>query len=126
MLNTFANVLDHASTIILVLSGSTEELSESLQETLNQVTLIFGKSWWDYAVIGVSFYHYDPKSILERNSICAAFPQDCKNETSVARKINALLRQKCSINSNVTFLFMDSCPLVSVDSHNDLQKLYSY
>ena len=66
MLNALSNVLGHASTIILVIPGSTEKLSESLQEMLNQMTLTFGKTWWDYVVIGVSFWHFDQESIEAR------------------------------------------------------------
>ena len=75
MLNTFANVLDHASKIIVVLPGSTEKLSASFQEMLNQMTLAFGKSWMDYIVINVSFWSYDEIWSTHRLHICNEYPE---------------------------------------------------
>ena len=108
MLNTLANVLDRASTIILVIPGSTDRLSESLQEMLNQMTLTFGKALWDYLVIGVSFWHFDQDSIDDRSSVCTESPEDCMNETYFARKVDALMQQSFNLERNFTYLFMDS------------------
>ena len=108
MLNTLANVLDRASTIVLVIPGSTDKLSESLQEMLNQMTLTFGKVLWDYLVIGVSFWHFDQDSIDDRSSVCTESPEACMNETYFARKVDALMQQSFNLERNFTYLFMDS------------------
>ena len=88
MLYTLANFVEHANTIILVLPASTQKLSASFQEILKHMTLAFGKSWWDYAVIGVSFWHYDEDSIHYREKTCKIpnSPEYCMDETNIAKK----------------------------------------
>ena len=74
MMDTLANVLDHADTMILVLKGSTERFEASLQSMLAKMTLMFGARWWDFVVVGVSFWAYDQDSIDDR--VCDPdFPQ---------------------------------------------------
>ena len=107
MFNTLANVLGHAHTIILVIPGSANALSQSLREMLNQMTLVFGKTWWDYLVIGVSFWHYDQCSIDGR-TCHPEYLEFCKNETFFARKIDVLMQEEFKLERNFTYLFMDS------------------
>ena len=128
MLNALSNVLDHASTIILVIPGSTEKLSESLQEMLNQMTLTFGKTWWNYVVIGVSFWHFDQESIEARITICNDYPDACMDEAFVARKLDNLLQQSCNTDRNFTYLFMDSSAKIAgppdFNTEDGVQQLY--
>merc|ERR1712130_239871 len=107
MVDTLANVLDHADTLVLVLPASTERFSESLQEMLKRMTLMFGQSWWDFLVIGVSFWAYDQDSIDDR--VCSPdYPDFCKDEAHFAANINSMMQKYFGLNRNFTFVFTDS------------------
>ena len=73
MMDILANVLDHADTIVLVLQGSTIRFTKSLQVMIKTMTLMFGASWWDFLMVGVSFWPYDQNSIDGR-----ACDPDCR------------------------------------------------
>ena len=106
-MDTLANVLDHADTLLLVLSGSTERFSESLQEMLKRMTLMFGQNWWDFVVIGVSFWAYDQDSIDDR--VCSPdYPDFCKDEAHFAANINSMMQKYFGLDRNFTFVFTDS------------------
>ena len=107
MMDTLANVLDHADTLLLVLPGSTERFSESLQEMLTRMTLMFGQNWWDFVVIGVSFWAYDQDSIDDR--VCSPdYPDFCKDEEHFAANINSMMQKYFGLDQNFTFVFTDS------------------
>ena len=107
MMDTLANILDHADTLLLVLPGSTERFSESLQEMLMRMTLMFGQNWWDFVVIGVSFWAYDQDSIDDR--VCSPdYPDFCKDEEHFAANINSMMQKYFGLDQNFTFVFTDS------------------
>merc|ERR1711970_846712 len=66
MMDVLVNQLDHADTLLLLLNGESTRFSAGLQTMLNWMTLMFGKGWWDYVVVGVSFWAYDQESIDKR------------------------------------------------------------
>ena len=106
-MDTLANVLDHADTLVLVLPGSTERFSEPLQEMLKRMTLMFGQNWWDFVVIGVSFWAYDQDSIDDR--VCSPdYPDFCKDEEHFAANINSMMQKYFGLDKNFTFVFTDS------------------
>ena len=45
-MDTLANVIDHAGTILLTLDGRTTRVSDSPQTMLQRMTVIFGQDWW--------------------------------------------------------------------------------
>ena len=107
MMDTLANVLGHADTLVLVLKGDTERFTQSLQDMLSKMALIFGSRWWDYLVVGVSFWAYDQDSIDGR--VCdPEYPQYCKDENWFRNNINGVMHEKFGIEKNFTFVFADS------------------
>ena len=54
MMEVLDNKLGYANTILLVLEGSVPRFSNSLYAMLRQRTSIFGETWWDFMMIGVS------------------------------------------------------------------------
>ena len=76
MMDTLANVVDHAVTILLLRDGTDTRFSESLQTMLKRMTIMFGQDWWDYVVIGVSFWPYDQDSIDDRQCY-PQYPEQC-------------------------------------------------
>ena len=80
MMDTLANVIDHAGTILLTLDGRITRFSDGLTTMLKRMTIIFGQNWWDYVVIGVSFWAYDQDSIDDRECYPGQ-PQDrCRDD----------------------------------------------
>ena len=109
MMDTLANVLGHADTLVLVLKGDTERFTQSLQDMLAKMALIFGSRWWHYLVVGVSFWAYDQDSIDGR--VCDPEypgPQYCKDENWFKNNINGVMHEKFGIEQNFTFVFTDS------------------
>ena len=107
MMDTLANVLGHADTLVLVLKGDTERFTQSLQDMLAKMALIFGSRWWNYLVVGVSFWAYDQDSIDGR--VCdPEYPQYCKDENWFKNNINGVMHEKFGIEKNFTFVFTDS------------------
>ena len=66
MMNVLANVVVHADTLVLLFDGRETRFDSSLQSMLKIMTQIFGTDWWNYVVIGVSFWAYDQDSIGDR------------------------------------------------------------
>jgi hypothetical protein len=107
MMDTLANMLGHADTLVLVLAGSTERFTEPLQEMLKRMTLMFGQTWWDYVVIGVSFWAYDQDSIDGR--VCSPdYPDFCHDEAHFAANIDAMMQKYFGLNRTFTYVFTDS------------------
>merc|ERR1719500_1455895 len=107
MMDTLANVLGYADTLVLVLKGDTERFTQSLQDMLAKMALIFGSRWWHYLVVGVSFWAYDQDSIDGR--VCDPdYPQYCKDENWFKNNINGVMHEKFGIEQNFTFVFTDS------------------
>ena len=78
---------------------------------LRQMSSIFGETWWDYMMIGVSKWKLDQASIDERQAECDYYgdPSDnCKNEAWFIRELQAQLLDKFGLQKNFTFAFMDS------------------
>merc|ERR1719341_21743 len=71
------------------------------------MTLMFGQNWWDFVVIGVSFWAYDQDSIDDR--VCSPdFPDFCKDEAHFAANINSMMQKYFGLDKNFTFVFTDS------------------
>ena len=46
--------LGYTNIIILAIDGSTPRFSSGLLDMMKQMTSIFGQTWWDYLMIGVT------------------------------------------------------------------------
>ena len=67
MMRVLNEVIESAQGIMLVIKGDTTRFGEGLVNMVTQLTMLFGEDLWQHVIIGVSFWHYDQKSIEERN-----------------------------------------------------------
>ena len=93
------------------------------------IQAFFGNNWWDFAVIGVSFWSFSqvrrdsPKinfdlllpftlthqeDIDDREEECINYPDSCKDEAWFMREINAQLKEKFEQDRNFSYCFTDS------------------
>merc|ERR1719209_1470285 len=107
MMDILANVVDHTDTFLLLFDGTETRFDASLQNMIQRMTMIFGHKWWDYLVIGVSFWAYDQASIDERQCY-PEYPDYCHDETWFCEDMNRQLQEKFNVKKNFTCVFTDS------------------
>ena len=107
MIDTLANVVDHADTFLLLFRGDEIRIGASVQDMLQRMTTVFGHNWWDYVVIGVSFWAYDQDSIDQRECY-PEYPEYCRDEAWFCGEMNLLLQEKFDVKKNLTCVFTDS------------------
>jgi len=127
MIEILANTLHHADTLLLLLKGTETRFTQGLQTMLKRMTLIFGPEWWDYLVVGVSFWPYDQNSIDGR--VCDPdYPQYCKDEAWFKREMTAQLQDKFGVDKDFTFVFADSWSQTpgppGYNTEDELQQFY--
>merc|ERR1711971_894123 len=121
MMNILANVVDHADTLVLLLDGTSTRFNASLQNMLKRMTQIFGADWWNYIVIGVSFWAYDQGSIDGR--VCEPdYPEYCKDEAWFCNETNTQLREKFQLDKNFTCVFTYSWSQTGNNIEDPLQQ----
>jgi len=108
MMGVLANTINDADTIVLLLNGkANQRFTNSLVSMIKRMTAMFGQQWWDYLVIGVSFWSYSAEAIAGRE--CSPnYPDDCKDEAWFAREVNAQMQEKFGLTRNFSFVFTDS------------------
>jgi len=107
MMDILANVVDHTDTFLLLFDGRETRFDASLQNMIQMMTIIFGQHWWDYLVIGVSFWPYDQDSIDERKCF-PQYPEYCHDEAWFCEDRNRQLQEKFNLKKNITCVFTDS------------------
>ena len=107
-MNVLDNKLGYANTILLVLEGTVPRFSNSLYAMLRQMTSIFGESWWDFMMVGVSKWKFSQDAINERNLTCSLIPENCRDEAWFMTEFNSQFQEKFGINKTFVFAFMDS------------------
>ena len=107
MMDILANVVDHTDTFLLLFDGRVTRFDASLQNMIQRMTMIFGHYWWDYLVIGVSFWAYDQESIDERKCY-PEYPEYCHDETWFCGEMNRQIQEKFNVDKNFTCVFTDS------------------
>ena len=100
MIDTLANVVNHVDTIVLLLDGRKTRFDASLQNMLKRMTQIFGQDWWNYIVIGDSFWPYDQDSIDDRECY-PDYPERCHDEAWFCG-------EKFNLKKDFTCVFTDS------------------
>merc|ERR1719249_72384 len=101
--------------------GTETRFDASLQNMLKRMTQIFGVDWWNYVVIGVSFWAYDQDSIDDR--VCEPdYPQYCKDEAWFCNQTNSQLRDKLHVEKNFTCVFTDSFSQTGNNVEDPLQQ----
>merc|ERR1719341_3244151 len=108
MMGVLSNTISKADTIVLLLNGvSSQRFTDSLVTMIKRMTVMFGQQWWDYLVIGVSFWSYSEEAIAGRE--CSPnYPDDCKDEDWFTREVNKQMQEKFGVTKNFTCLFLDS------------------
>merc|ERR1719295_305874 len=108
MMVVLANTINGAETIVLLLNGKANQRFTGAQVSMiKRMTAMFGQQWWDYLVIGVSFWSYSEEAIAGRE--CSPnYPDDCKDEAWFAREVNAQMQEKFGVTRNFSFVFTDS------------------
>jgi len=108
MMGVLSNTISKADTIVLLLNGvSSQRFTDSLVTMIKRMTVMFGQQWWDYLVIGVSFWSYSEEAIAGRE--CSPnYPDDCKDEAWFTREVNKQMQEKFGVTKNFTCLFLDS------------------
>jgi len=108
MLDVLKNVIMESDTILLLLKGTDTRFPDSFSDMLTKMSMMFGDQWWQYMVVGVSFWPYDQASIDKREDDCEYYPDKCKDESWFRGEINKQLHQKVHLQKNFTFAFIDS------------------
>ena len=106
-MDILATVVDHTDSFLLLFDGRETRFDASLQDMIKKMTIIFGHNWWDYLVIGVSFWAYDQNSIEERQCY-PEYPEYCKDEAWFCGEMNRQLQEKFNVKRNFTCVFTDS------------------
>ena len=119
MMEVLANVVVHADTLVLLFDGTTTRFNAGLQNMLKRMTQIFGVDWWNYVVIGVSFWAYDQDSIDNR---CDPEYPPCKDEAWFCNQTNTQLRDKLHVEKNFTCVFTDSWSQTGHNVEDPLQQ----
>ena len=102
-MDVLGNTIEQADTILLVLKGNETRLTGSLQTMLKRMTIMFGENWWNYLVVGVTFWPHDQHSVDSR--VCNP---NCKDEDWFRNAMYRQFQEKLGVTRNFTFVFMDS------------------
>ena len=111
MMDVLDDKLGYTNIIVLTLDGATPRFTTGLQNMLRQMSSIFGDTWWDFMMVGVTKWPYDQGSIDERREMCDMYgdPSDnCKNEDWLIRELTDQLVDKFNISQTLPFAFLDS------------------
>ena len=101
MMDVLKGVVKAANTIMLLINGEETRLDSSLQQMLREMQALFGESFWQHSIIGVSHRKYDMGAIMERN-------HSGKTEEWFLDQWNKELEEKFHINVTVPGVFIDS------------------
>ena len=89
------------------------------------MSAIFGETWWDFMMVGVSKWPYDQASIDKRQADCdyyGEYSEYCKNEAWFMRELTAQLTEKFDITNDFTFAFMDSFSQSGPNMNDNIQQ----
>jgi len=126
MMNVLDNELGSANIIILALDGMTPRFTSGLQNMLRQVSSIFGDTWWDYMMIGVTKWEYSQYAIDQREKNCDKYGEDsefCISEGKFIKTWTQAINEKFNLDKNFTFSFADAFSQ-SGNEDDDVQQFY--
>ena len=108
MMDVLNNDLGYTHSIMLVVQGSTPRFSSGLQAMIKQMTAIFGASWWDFLIIGVSKWSYSQAMVDLRKENCEFYPDDCRDEAWFKREFSQQINETFGIDRTLTFVFTEA------------------
>ena len=117
--------LGYANIIMLVIDGGTPRFTSGLQDMLRQMSSIFGETWWDFMMIGVSKWPYDQHSIDKRQADCDFYgdpSENCKNEAWFIRELQGQLLEKFGLERQFNFAFIDSFSQSGPNIQDEIQQ----
>jgi len=127
MMEVLDNDLGYSNVIVLAIDGNTPRFRDGLYDMLKQMSSIFGETWWEFMMIGVTKWPFDQASINKRQDDCDYFgdPSDnCHNEEWFIREIKLQLYEKFGLQQNFTFAFMDSFSQSGPNPNDEVQQLH--
>merc|ERR1719495_575691 len=101
MMDTLKNAVKEANALVLLISGEQQRFNSALQQMIREMEALFGETFWDNAIIGVSFWAYDRASVAKRE-------HQGKTEENFIREWNEQLQQKFHINRTLQGVFIDA------------------
>ena len=119
--------LGYTNIIVLTLDGATPRFTSGLQNMLRQVSSIFGDTWWDFMMVGVTKWKYSQAAIDEREDNCDFYGEDndfCINEEKFKRTWTQQLNEKFHLNKTFLFTFMDSFSQSGPNVMDDVQQAH--
>lgn len=124
MMDILNNVIESASTILLVFKGNEDRFGDGLVQMVKQLTMLFGEGMWDHVIIGVTFWAYDQDSINDREQMCTDYPDFCRDEEHYLAEMNRQLQEKINLKRNLTAVFIDSYAKKGSNNEDPLQQQY--
>jgi len=101
MIHVLKDIVRAANTLLILVNGEEERFDFSFQQMLREMQALFGESFWNNALVGVSHWAYDHQSQMERNDTG-------KDEKWFMEDWNNLLREKCHVNVTLEGVFIDA------------------
>ena len=114
--------LGYTNIIVLAIDGTTPRFSSGLLDMMKQMTSIFGHTWWDYLMIGVTKWKYSQAAIDERQNNCDYYgdpSENCKNEAWFKRELLKQIEENFGQTRDFEFAFMDSFSQSGGPNQND-------
>jgi len=127
MMEVLDNQLGYSNVIVLAVDGGTPRFRDGLTDMLKQMSSIFGETWWDFMMVGVTKWSYKQSAIDERQDDCDFYgdPSDnCHNEAWFIREIQKQLLEKFGLSRNFTFAFMDSFSQSGNNPNDEVQQIH--
>jgi len=125
MLEVLHYELKYTNVIVLAIDADIDRFDNSLIYMMKQMSAMFGESWWNYMMVGVTKWKYDQYHINDRNDSCSHGVDFCKNEAWFIEEIQTKLRELFGVERELTFAFMDSYSQSGPDNLEDeLQQFY--
>ena len=101
MVQALKNAIKTANGFLLLFNGQSERFDIKAQQMIREMEALFGEAFWDYTVLGVSFWAYDQNSINQRN-------YTGKTEDWWTGEMNRQLKQKFHLETDLSAVFIDS------------------
>merc|ERR1712110_1143500 len=101
MMSVLKDTLKGANAILLLVNGQQQRFNPSIQQMLREMQALFGDDFWQYTMVGVSFWPYDSKSVHQREYRGIT-------EEKFMKDWNQLLSSKFHLNLTLPGVFIDS------------------
>jgi hypothetical protein len=101
MLDVLENDVKQAHTLLILLRGDMTRFSFAFQQTISMMKAMFGETFWDNVVIGVSFWKHDAYNVKQRNHMN-------KTESWLESELQEQFKEKFKVEKDLPFVFIDS------------------